>query len=400
MRVLMSAYACEPGRGSEPGAGWNWAVAASARHEVWVLTRSNNRRAIEAELERHVQPRLRFVYIDLPAWARFWKRSQHGIRAYYSLWQLLAAHRTRRLVRELDVDVVHHVTFANMWLPALACAAPRPFVLGPMAGGQRVPLRLYPALGLRGIAAELALSLRVLGRANPLVRLAWSRASVVLVCNDETRRALPRQVRSRALVRPNACIRAAPPTVARSAEKLAVYAGRIHRFKGLELALRALAHATDWRLLLVGDGPDRARLERVARKLGIDGRVSFEHAVDQAELWQILGRCAVLLLPTLKEGASFIAVEAQALGLPVVCFAMNGPAALARFEGARFELVRPCRPATAARELAAALERAAAGPRPQLSDALLLEGVARELDGVYRVAVAGAPAPLVEAPPA
>ena len=50
MKILVSAYACEPGKGSEPGAGWLWARAAARRHEVWVLTRANNREAIEAAL--------------------------------------------------------------------------------------------------------------------------------------------------------------------------------------------------------------------------------------------------------------------------------------------------------------------------------------------------------------
>ena len=45
MKVLMSAYACEPGKGSEPAVGWNWALQAARRHEVWVLTRGNNPRS-------------------------------------------------------------------------------------------------------------------------------------------------------------------------------------------------------------------------------------------------------------------------------------------------------------------------------------------------------------------
>lgn len=43
MRVLVSAYACTPGRGSEPGAGWEWAAAAARENWVLLLTRSNNR---------------------------------------------------------------------------------------------------------------------------------------------------------------------------------------------------------------------------------------------------------------------------------------------------------------------------------------------------------------------
>jgi hypothetical protein len=38
MKLLLSAYACEPSKGSEPGVGWNWATQAALDHEVWVLT--------------------------------------------------------------------------------------------------------------------------------------------------------------------------------------------------------------------------------------------------------------------------------------------------------------------------------------------------------------------------
>ena len=51
--ILLSAYACEPDQGSEPGIGWNWAVSlARAGHSVWVLTRANNHEAIDRALAR------------------------------------------------------------------------------------------------------------------------------------------------------------------------------------------------------------------------------------------------------------------------------------------------------------------------------------------------------------
>ncbi|HLE82176.1 MAG TPA: glycosyltransferase family 1 protein, partial [Dehalococcoidia bacterium] len=43
-KVLISAYACEPGKGSEPNVGWNVAREMARQHDVWVLTRANNRR--------------------------------------------------------------------------------------------------------------------------------------------------------------------------------------------------------------------------------------------------------------------------------------------------------------------------------------------------------------------
>ena len=44
-RILLSAYACQPYRGSEEGVGWNWALELINRgHEVWVLTQSNSKK--------------------------------------------------------------------------------------------------------------------------------------------------------------------------------------------------------------------------------------------------------------------------------------------------------------------------------------------------------------------
>src|SRR5439155_25552362 len=118
LRVLLSAYACEPGAGSEPGVGWNWARQVSRSHEVWVLTRANNRLAIESALAEDPIDGAHFVYFDLPRWLRFWKKGQSGVRLYYYLWQVGSYCVARRLHRELNFHVVHHVTFVKYWMPS------------------------------------------------------------------------------------------------------------------------------------------------------------------------------------------------------------------------------------------------------------------------------------------
>src|SRR5438105_11885057 len=155
MRILVYAYACEPGLGSEPGAGWAWARMLANIGETWVLTRSNNRGPIERELERVPErDRLHFEYVDLAAWSRGWKRGQRGIRLYYLLWQVAALRRARRLHRSLQFDLVWHVTLTTAWLGSTAPLVGPPFAYGPVAGGATVPWRLVPGLGLRGIAYE------------------------------------------------------------------------------------------------------------------------------------------------------------------------------------------------------------------------------------------------------
>lgn len=77
MKVLLSAYACEPNRGSEQGVGWGWAIELSKSNEVWVLTRDRNQERIEKYLHSHPEyqlPSLHFIYVGVPKILTFWKK--------------------------------------------------------------------------------------------------------------------------------------------------------------------------------------------------------------------------------------------------------------------------------------------------------------------------------------
>jgi glycosyltransferase involved in cell wall biosynthesis len=386
-RVLVSAYACEPDRGSEPGAGWSWALAAARDHDVWVITRANNRAVIERAARTRGEALPQFVYVDLPRWASFWKRGRRGIRLYYALWQLAAARVARRLHREQAFDVVHHLTLANLWYPALVCLVDAPFVLGPVGGGLRVPFRLYGELGLRGALADIALTAaQLLSRLNPLARIGWRRASLILVQNEETRSVLPRRCRGRAIVRPNASVSPSlhPTGDAPLAGNVALVAGQLVPLKGVSLALRALADLPDWRLLVVGEGPDQRRLERLARRLALGDRVAFHPWIPQHELWQLAPFCRAVLVPSLRENASFVSAEALALGRPVVAFDRGGPRVLARLSGDGIRLVPLGSRSECVEGLRQALLQARAA-RPKL-DTFGPEATARDLRAVYRQA--------------
>ena len=165
LKVLISAYACEPGKGSEPGVGWNVAREMAKHHDIWVLTRANNRPAIEAELAENPVPGLHFAYYDLPRWAKWWKRGGRGVQLYYYLWQLGAYRVARRLHREVGFDLAHHVTFVKYWAPSLVSRLPVPFVWGPVGGGESAPKAFWDDFGPEGRRYERLRELaRWLGR--------------------------------------------------------------------------------------------------------------------------------------------------------------------------------------------------------------------------------------------
>ena len=334
MKVLLSAYACEPGRGSEPHVGWHNALEAARHHQTWVVTRSNNEPSIRAALmEVPEAERPTFRYVDLPEWARSWKRGSRGARLYYVLWQLAALVAMRRLVAEHGVDVAHHVTFAVCWLPPATAFLGIPHVWGPVGGADGVPDILLPTFDFTSRLRYRARS--VLLRAslyNPLLRhaartAAWTlgttRASAEYLHAAGARNvsvlpAIALTDTEASTLRERAHSVTTPPSLA--------CVGRLVHSKGFSFALAALSRCgTDATLLVIGDGPEATRLHDLAKRLGISSRVRFVGALPRTDALAHLRQCDILLHPSMHDSGGMACLEALAAGMPVICLAHGGP---------------------------------------------------------------------------
>src|SRR5712672_875198 len=169
VRVLLSAYACEPEKGSEPAVGWMWVQQIARFHQVWVITRANNRMPIEKSLSKQPLPNVHWVYFDLPRWASFWKRKQRGVHIYYYLWQLAIYFVARKLHRKTAFDIVHHITLGQYWVPSFLALLPVPFFWGPGGGGESAPWTFWWGFSSVGKLYELVRNLaRTSASINPM----------------------------------------------------------------------------------------------------------------------------------------------------------------------------------------------------------------------------------------
>lgn len=105
--------------------------------------------------------------------------------------------------------------------------------------------------------------------------------------------------------------------------------------KGQDLLLHAFAqlasHYPDWGLTIIGEGPDRAALEALARQLGLVERVHFAGNINPP--FGLLAAADVFVFPSRYEAFGMALAEAMACGLPVISFdCPSGPADIVRHE--------------------------------------------------------------------
>ena len=133
---------------------------------------------------------------------------------------------------------------------------------------------------------------------------------------------------------------------------------RLYEKNGVEFFVRAMpliAAAVDVEAVLVGDGPERARLERLSAELGVADRIRFAGARPHAEMPGILSSADLAVFPSLMEATSVAALECMACEVPVAASRVGGlPEIVDEDVGTLFE---PADPEDLARRVSVLLKR-------------------------------------------
>ncbi|MFP5273335.1 glycosyltransferase family 4 protein [Coleofasciculus sp.] len=335
MKILVSAYTCEPGCGSEEGVGWNMALAVAKYHETWVLTRTIFRDPIEAELVRHPVPNLHFIYFDPLNWTEDWRNKQGAVQLHYYLWQIQAYFVARPLHRQIGFDLVHHVTYVKFWSPSFLSLLPIPFIWGPVGGGEQAPKPFWSDFSLRGKVYETLRDLaQRLGEQDPFTRITAQRSVLAQGTTEETAQRLFKLgaknvgVLSQIGLSQSEIASLEQCAMAENSPLRFISMGRLLHWKGYHLAVRAFARAdlSDAEYWLLGDGAERQRLQALAEELGVASQVKFWGNLPREQSMDRLEECHVLVHPSLHDSGGLTCLEGMAAGRPVICLDLGGPA--------------------------------------------------------------------------
>jgi glycosyltransferase involved in cell wall biosynthesis len=325
--VLISAYACEPGKGSEPGIGWNLAVNLAARVPVIVLTRANNKALIKEPLASIApEKRPEFVYHDLGKPFLWLKRFFKAHRWYYLLWQKTAKQEVARLISARNVSILHHATYASFRYPTAVLGHGVPAVWGPVGGVEATPWNLMPWTHPLSFPYEAARNIGITRRKH-FPEEHWYRYARVLAATKETRKIFATAGITADLLPAIGLDETHETTHTASLGNLRLlFVGPLHYLKGVQFAIEALTDVGGATLTVVGTGPFEPTLRGLARRLNVQNRVRFIGHVPHAELRNIYSSHDVFIFPSLHDSGGMAVLEAMSSKLAVICLDCGGPA--------------------------------------------------------------------------
>jgi glycosyltransferase involved in cell wall biosynthesis len=342
LRILLLGPDCDPESVSVNFVAYCHAAALAQLHDVTLVARS----PVEEALRRAGTPFRAIEVIRMPLLERIWAWSLRRIFKYNYETQVLTAfsypfslafewsawRQLRRRIFEGEFDVVLRLVPITAVLPSpfafFLRNGPIPFVIGPISGGLPWP----PGFGQLEKQKEWISNLRNLYRHLPFARSTYRHAAAIIAASSQTFAEfavyrdklffVPENGVSRSL-----CARAVSSQVHNRKLQL-IFVGVLVPRKACDLALRAAAsllQSGSAHFTILGDGPERKRLEDLVRRLGIENAVSFCGWLSHSEVLIRLQSADVLVFPSVRDFGGGVIFEALAVGAVPVVVDFGGP---------------------------------------------------------------------------
>lgn len=340
-KVLLSAYACLPNHGSEEGTGWTYATTLSRNDlEVHCLTKKDGKQSIDQILVNGLFPNLRVHYVLLPAWVdKFCDSNLIGMYFHYLYWQWSAMKLGRQLDKKHGFALVHHVTYGSIQLGSFMYKLHKPFIFGPVGGGQRAPntmKRYFGAYWSREWMRDWVST--ILQYTNPGFFKSVKTADHLVVTNLDTY-ALAKKLRPNKPIDriwdaglnssfiPEKPVEHYPDT----SLKL-LWTGRMLPRKALELTIQALGSidkSIPVTLTIVGGkGEMNDMVPRYIEQYGVQDRVNCVGHVSYQRVKEFYEQSDVFFFTSLRDSCPHQLLEAMAYSMPVVTLNLHGQAEL------------------------------------------------------------------------
>ena len=353
LKVLINAYACSPGMGSEPGMAWNWVKNLAKFCELYIITEGEFREKIEAVVPTLEQEgNMHFYYNPVSDEIRkmCWNQGDWRFYKYYRQWQWKTYLMAKDICEKERIDVLHQLNMIGFREPGYLWRLSKengvPFVWGPVDAKDKFPVAYLDGAGMKTkLFMRLknfltGIQLRYSGR----VRAAAHQASVIFSASSNSQRSFKKYMGiDSPLLNETGCYMEESPLMEMMEKKETdgnmsvssleaknktgketfdiLWVGKMDFRKQLALALKALAECgnSKMRLHIVGGGHAEPYQE-LATQLGIAELCVWHGAVSHEEVQKLMQESDVFFFTSVAEGTPHVVLESIGNHLPVVCF--------------------------------------------------------------------------------
>lgn len=347
LRVLVIAEAANPEWVSVPLVGWSHSCAIAKITDAHIVTQVRN----QGSFERAGVDSETYTAIDSEALAapmhnlanRLGGRNGKGWTIRTALSSLSYYHFERLVWRAFkarieagEFDIVHRITPLSPTQPSILARKCRkagvPFIVGPLNGGVPWPAGFDSA---RRKEREWLSYVRSIYRILPGYASTRRDASAIIIASRDTWKQMPARFHHKCIYIPeNGLDHTRLPKMRREVPTRPlrlVFLGRLVPYKGADMLVEAaspLVKAGLMHLTIIGDGPDRQRIESLIRGEGLQRRIHLTGWVEHARAQELLRDADCLGSPSVREFGGGVVLEAMAAGVVPIVLNYGGPGEL------------------------------------------------------------------------
>lgn len=341
-KILITAYAVNPYKGSEDGTGWNITSEISKDFKVILITRKNNvpyvKKFLKESSSLHHQ-NIEVYGFDLPEFVMKLKKriGERGYVAYYYLWQLKMPGFIKKC--GFEFDIAHSLNFHSDSQPNFLWKLGKPTFWGPIGHHPSVKKEFITKHYSWGhyLKDQLYSKLKwLLRNLDPSFRKSVKRSTKIFVINSSVRKVISAPLDKIVSLPAVASIPVTKNALKSNENFVVLTVGRFHYIKGFDLAIESFSYFLNsippnqrdkCILRIVGKGEEEPILKCLTKRLGIDKYVEWIEWVDRSRMQEIYSKSDVFLFPS-HEGAGMVVAEAMSNALPIICFDNYGPGEL------------------------------------------------------------------------
>ncbi len=318
---------------------WRFISYWLKNHEVWLLTQSapGPLKRINEFISKNSIENLHLIHF--PGFSPDLEALEPYVNLYYPLWQRNVFYLAKKLHKQHKFDFVHHVTFSRYYEGSSLVKLGIPFVWGPLGAGENPPCHLLEGLPLKFQTKfwvrRFAQSLM---ERSPFLRSTAKKSAISFATTQETLERIKKLGAQNSFLFPQITFSRSRITELREFSALPssgflhlISVGRLMYWKGFHFGLYVVSELVKRgipvKYSIVNDGPMMSFLQNLTQQLQISENVIFHGKIERyEEVLRMIGRSHFLIHPAIHEAFGNVCLESLAIGKPVVCLDIGGPA--------------------------------------------------------------------------